>query len=502
MASDASAPIRRDLRFVDSEQELLSHAARLKGLSLEEILLALKDQKLLTSYRDGRGKSGAGLVVEACFGIPPNPTPEPDFPVCGVELKTLPLVRSGRGLRVKERTSISQIDYDELNRETWATASVRKKLRSVLFVFVLMTPGRPLEARIYDSRIWHPDDEDIIIFEMDWTRTQELVRKGLAHQITESEAWALSASRKGARNDQDLVRQPNSSIRAMRRAFALKPSFTTWAFSELLGRNPSESVIERLLPEVRNRGISVAEVRLLNPLLRLAGQRLDVIEAEYRVRPSLSKNFAATIIKRTLGFSRVNSRVRELDELGIEVRVLNVRESDRRPWEAVSFPAISLTELVEQEWEDSELANQLHRVLFVPTYSNRRQVPQRERRLGRSFFWSPSLFELETIRREWTMLRDEVADGRARYHYLPGSHARRNDLTPASRTQTIHMRPHGRDAQDVDTDPKGNPVTRQCFWLNIGFIQGLLTKNDPGTPSPDAPGGEDLGGRTVGQRAT
>ena len=66
---DPNAPIRQDLRYSADPRAILEHAARLRGRTLDEILEKLGDPSLTRRFREGRGKSGAGLIVEACFGI-------------------------------------------------------------------------------------------------------------------------------------------------------------------------------------------------------------------------------------------------------------------------------------------------------------------------------------------------------------------------------------------------------------------------------------------------
>lgn len=59
-----------------------------------------------------------------------------------------------RSVRVKERTSVTMIDYATLVEERWANASVRKKLNAILFVYFvhekLLTPETALDCRISD----------------------------------------------------------------------------------------------------------------------------------------------------------------------------------------------------------------------------------------------------------------------------------------------------------------------------------------------------------------
>ena len=62
------------------------------------------------------------------------------------------------------------------------------------------------------------------------------------------------------------------------------------------------------------------------------------------------------------------------------------------------------------------------------------------------------------------MFRDEIEAGKAL------------DLTPASRTQFIHVRPKGRTALDTDPAPGIGPVVKKCFWFNRDFVAEILRR--------------------------
>ena len=82
-----------------------------------------------------------------------------DFIGAGIELKAVPLVQKQNGLRVKERTFISMIDYRQLASESWLTASVRRKLH-ILFVFYEHLLGRlKVEFPVTHMTLWAPAGE-------------------------------------------------------------------------------------------------------------------------------------------------------------------------------------------------------------------------------------------------------------------------------------------------------------------------------------------------------
>ena len=188
------------------------------------------------------------------FGIPPNAISAADFPGAGIELKVVPLVRSERGVRVKERTFVSLIDYEALARETWDTASVRKKLK-ILFVFFEHLHGRSKKQfPIHSVVLWEPLDEIEQQIRSDWERVHAKVLAGLAHELSEGDGRTLGPSTKGA-DSSVLRRQPYSEELAKSRAFALKPSFTFGLYVEPPTPFEAEELAENARPHRTPKGL-------------------------------------------------------------------------------------------------------------------------------------------------------------------------------------------------------------------------------------------------------
>jgi DNA mismatch repair protein MutH len=187
---------------------------------------------------------------------------------------------------------------------------------------------------------------------------------------------------------------------------------------------------------------------------------------KFKINVPNGKSAAATIVKRAIGFKNVGAPIRELDQLGIEVRVIPLRTRDLQPLEAVSFPAFDLKELAIERWEEAELVEYLDRILFIPLLREDRGVNISRAVIGKAFIWSPSDDEWKIIKREWEQYRREVRQGKAR-----------TGLTKGSRTQIVHVRPHARNKADTDIDPFGYKVVKQSFWLNKGFIAKLAKEN-------------------------
>jgi DNA mismatch repair protein MutH len=434
-----------------NKEVILARASLLEGRVLGDIVGAS-----FTATEAKRGKGEVGATIEHFFGIPPNSRQEADFPGAGIELKVVPLRRTGRGVRVKERTVISMIDFDELVLETWDTASVRHKLK-ILFVFFedltdIPKSSFPIRAILY----WEADASTNDFIRDDWVRVLTKVRHGLAHELSESDGRIMGPCTKGV-HSRSLRSQPFGSIRARSRAFALKPAFTQGLYERLVRLTPEESLVANQAATAS----SDFEEQLLKRFRRFEGRTVEDVAHELGVPPSNAKSYAAAVVRRAFGAKSFRSRIREFDEMGLTPRMSRVN-ADLMPYEALSFPAFRYKELLEETWEDSDLLSRVEYMLIVPIHGGRKDTPQAKCSFGQPVFWRPTASQLDTIRREWELYRLEIRNGQAA------------SLSPASEMTAIHVRPHARDSRDVDSAPIVGRVTKKSFWLNKPFVRDIL----------------------------
>lgn len=443
------------------KEEVLRRAEQLRGMTLGMVI-----EGAIVPVKDNIANKGSvGAIIEAFFGIAGDGESRPDFPTAGIELKVVPVViRKGVEPRSKERTSVSMIDYQKLAKEEWEDASVKPKIASILFVFYQHDFGKDrLTWPVLGLRLWHPliDVSLERTIRTDWTRVRDRVRKGEAHLLSEGDSEILGAATKGP-GGKDSVVAPctDPPIQARRRAWALKPSLTTTLYRELV---KGEGAFSSLAIQDARSGVSLDEL-ILSGLKGLEGRRLDVVAREMGFSPGDGKSGSAMLVRKLLGVSDVKKPIRELEARGLTTRILSVTPGGR-PYEATSFPAFDHFELLEEEWEDSDLRSRLERILFIPLIRPTRKSPQREAKFGRSFIWIPDDKTLGSIRTEWEMYRDLIKTGGA------------DDLPGASSTHFIHVRPHGRDSDDRVWAPNGSggrkKVQRQSFWLNQDLTERL-----------------------------
>ena len=430
--------------------EILAKARELEGRLLGSIPGAR-----FTAATGALGRAEVGHAVERHFGIPPNSSPMPDFPGAGIELKVVPLRRTGRGLGVKERTVISQIDYIKLMDQTWATASVRTKLK-ILFVFFEHIDGQPKSSLpIRRVLFWEPDELTTALIHADWERVFAKVRQGRAHELSESDGSLMGPCTKGA-TGASRRSQPFGSEPARPRAWALKPYFTLSLYRASADPAPVESLLQNLGADPRD--LEAAVLDRFRPYLGMTiGDAADILE----IAPSDAKSFSAAVSRKIYGAKSFKTRIREFDEMGLTPRITRV-DADLMPYEATSFPAFRYRALLEEEWDDSDLLARVEYMLFIPVRGRRKDTPQSDCTFGRPVFWRPSTDDLALIRREWEIYRLEIERGLAK------------QLTRASEMVAIHVRPHARNSRDTDEAPGVGPVVKKSFWLNRPFVQRIL----------------------------
>lgn len=442
-----------------TEQEILEHAEKLKGTPLRDWVPASG------RVSESRDKGAVGQLVERAFGLKRSSEQRPDFGAAGIELKVVPLKRGSKTVRSKERTNVSMIDYGALVTESWPTAKIRKKIERILFVFYYhVDKGDPLNTIVEETVLWIPEADLLPQIESDWSVVQRKVLEGLAHEISEGDGRVLGAATKGAGGGH-LVDQPrNPAVRAKPRAWALKPALTTWLYEkERSGNKP----IVALRDALKLKATDNFEDAVLRRLKAYERMTLAEVAKELGVPLSKAKSGAAVLVRRAIGVLDDKASIKEFKERGIQIKIVPV-SFEGRPFEAMSFPKFNHMEVWKEEWEESDLLQQLDRLLIVPLVRRERKTPKEKQVWGHAFFWSPSADQLNGIEREWRDYGRRIQAGEA------------NELPGASQTKFIHVRPHARNGLDREQAPKIGLVVKKCFWLNPSFLASIVLKHTAG----------------------
>lgn len=207
----------------NSEEELLSRARKLAGLTLQQ-LSSNFNQPLPKDIRHAKG--WMGQLLETSLGATASSRAEPDFQLINVELKTLPLTPSGKP---KESTYVCTVPLTKLHEQKWATSWLKRKLQRVLWLPIEADKRIPLaERHIGNAILWSPSEAEATQLQQDWEELMELVCLGRLEEITSHMGRYLQIRPKGA-NSKALTTtldDEGNTIQTLPRGFYLRPEFT------------------------------------------------------------------------------------------------------------------------------------------------------------------------------------------------------------------------------------------------------------------------------------
>jgi len=205
-----------------SEKELLESASEIAGKTLQQIA---NQQGLETPDNQLHHKGWVGQLLELSLGATAGSRPEPDFQHIGIELKTIPLNRSGSP---KETTFVCAINLTNIESH-WENSLVKHKLSRVLWVPIEADSEIPLAARRIGSAIlWSPDKDQDSILRRDWEELMDMISMGELEQITAHQGQYLQVRPKAA-NARTLTKGIDSEgeeILTLPRGFYLRATLT------------------------------------------------------------------------------------------------------------------------------------------------------------------------------------------------------------------------------------------------------------------------------------
>ena len=450
-----------------SVSDLVSHAKKLHNRTFSDCASSFD-----LDFADDLskiGKGGLGNVLEAMFGLEQNNRAEADFidakmegsDVPGLELKLVPLHHTTRGLAVKERLVLGNINYTEIQFETWEESKARAKMNRMLNIFVDFDREDSMQSKIKHSSLWELSEPTESILQHDWARCQKFVLEGRAHELSERFFQTLSPCRKGAGGEKDWVYYEGATEPAKRRAFSLKQGYMDGVFRNSKNRITSGSIFSS--SELKMNDIDKILLKKIN---EINGMTVGDVCTRLNITLSPAKDAVSRLARLYLTDGVSHKRIVELDDRGLILKNVPLNSITGKPWEATSFSRTHLLDLMECDaFEDHKLSDVLSGIIFLPNLRAERKIADRkEIKFGKPVLWRPSHNEWKTIEREWTMYRNHLR----RYGFsrpLPG----------ASQTKIIHMRPKAANNTKVEIDENGNTITHQAFWLNQRFVREILS---------------------------
>ncbi len=180
----------------------------------------------------------------------------------------------------------------------------------------------------------------------------------------------------------------------------------------------------------------------------------------------------------------------------LKIKTIRIKK-DGTIKESMSFPAFKFKEIVEENWEDSELRNKFIDEKYLFCVFDEIDDSEYEYRFRGTVLWAMPESDLDgKVREAWErtvylakhgieFTISENKNGLIVHNNLP---AKKDNLI-------VHVRPHASKAiyvfndgkiigsgniqTDGDELPDGTIVTKQCFFLNNDYVLGLVNKYLP-----------------------
>ncbi|EDT75915.1 Sau3AI family type II restriction endonuclease [Clostridium butyricum] len=362
--------------------------------------------------KKAKGKLGQ-TIEEEYFGYKINSRQEADFDEVNVELKVCPLkmikakktsdsLRERLGYSAKERMVLSIIDYFKLNEETWNDNSVMKKCRELLLMFYMNEKDIDKEDLIFKLiSLWSPCAADLKIIENDWNVINSKVRQGKAHEISEGDTMYLGACTKGSTAAKSKRGQPNSEILAPQRAFCYKRQYVDFIIEELLNKEKSRKV---------NKAKSLSDIdmlfdeRIYNTFNGIINKNITEIMELYLIkRERKAKNFIRLVVDDVckVVFGDKLENFEEFKKAAIEIKTI-VLKPNGMPKESMSFEQIDYCEIVNEEWETSDIRNKFENkkhlwIIFKSkvNFEKQSELSLEDIVLNNVMFWNMPISDLE-----------------------------------------------------------------------------------------------------------
>ena len=456
--------MKKGRHYLEEEIAIISQSAI--GKSFREIrdaeIVTLEDDKIT------KGSLG-GIIEEALFGIEANGESEPDFIDAGIELKVTPYRRNkDNTLSAKERLVLNMIDYmTEYQNEFLSSHFWFKNNRLEIMWYLHEDDKDKLDFKITNEVLMElAESEDIKQIEQDWYTVINKIKAGKAHEISEGDTMYLGACTKGA-NANSTRKQPFSDIVAKRRAFCFKQSYMTQLVRKYIG---DYSNVEKILTNSEQ----TFDEFVSNVVNKYKGKTQKELMELFNIE-STAKSVNSIIVSRMFGVRGSLNETEEFLKANIIPKTVRIEENGRIR-ESMSFPAFKYTELINQEWETSELRETLEStkyLFFVFKMKNNEYVFE-----GIKLWNVPELVIDNEVQTMWKKTIDVIKNGNIVKSIING--VRETNFPGTTENKVCHVRPHARDAQDTYPLPVADKLTgateytKHCFWFNRGYLEEIL----------------------------
>lgn len=448
------------------EIELISKSAI--GKSVNDIL----NEEIVTVEDKDANKGGLGQFIEKyLFGMDNNSDSEPDFMPAGIELKVTPYKKiKGDKLSAKERLVLNIIDYMTEYKNTFRSSHFWYKNNKIQLLWYLWEANKDKKDLIitHEKLLELEKNEDLKQIEEDWNFIINKIREGKAHEISEADTMYLGACSKGT-NALSTREQPFSDIPAMQRAFCFKNSYMTQLVRKYIG---DYSNVEKILKGTND----TFNEFVLNIIAKYKGKSQNELMKEFNI-DTKAKNINSMLISRMFNVKSKLSETEEFQKAKIIPKTIRIEENGRIK-ESISFPYFKYTEIVNQDWETSDLREELETtkyMFFIFKMENGEYIFKGIK------LWNMPEIDIETsVMEMWKKTYNTIKTGNIVKSIENG--IRKTNFVGMSENNVCHVRPHGRNANDVCKLPVADKLTgateytKHCFWINNNYIRKIFNE--------------------------
>lgn len=448
------------------EIELISKSAI--GKSVNDIL----NEEIVTVEDKDANKGGLGQLIEKyLFGMDNNSDSEPDFMPAGIELKVTPYKKiKGDKLSAKERLVLNIIDYMTEYKNTFRSSHFWYKNNKIQLLWYLWEANKDKKDLIitHEKLLELEKNEDLKQIEEDWNFIINKIREGKAHEISEADTMYLGACSKGS-NALSTREQPFSDIPAMQRAFCFKNSYMTQLVRKYIG---DYSNVEKILKGTND----TFNEFVLNIIAKYKGKSQNELMKEFNI-DTKAKNVNSMLISRMFNVKSKLSETEEFQKAKIIPKTIRIEENGRIK-ESISFPYFKYTEIVNQDWETSDLREELETtkyMFFIFKMENGEYIFKGIK------LWNMPEIDIETsVMEMWKKTYNTIKTGNIVKSIENG--IRKTNFVGMSENNVCHVRPHGRNASDVCKLPVADKLTgateytKHCFWINNNYIRKIFNE--------------------------
>ena len=448
------------------EIELISKSAI--GKSVNDIL----NEEIVTVEDKDANKGGLGQLIEKyLFGMDNNSDSEPDFMPAGIELKVTPYKKiKGDKLSAKERLVLNIIDYMTEYKNTFRSSHFWYKNNKIQLLWYLWEANKDKKDLIitHEKLLELEKNEDLKQIEEDWNFIINKIREGKAHEISEADTMYLGACSKGS-NALSTREQPFSDIPAMQRAFCFKNSYMTQLVRKYIG---DYSNVEKILKGTND----TFNEFVLNIIAKYKGKSQNELMNEFNI-DTKAKNVNSMLISRMFNVKSKLSETEEFQKAKIIPKTIRIEENGRIK-ESISFPYFKYTEIVNQDWETSDLREELETtkyMFFIFKMENGEYIFKGIK------LWNMPEIDIETsVMEMWKKTYNTIKTGNIVKSIENG--IRKTNFVGMSENNVCHVRPHGRNASDVCKLPVADRLTgateytKHCFWINNNYIRKIFNE--------------------------